>query len=225
MAMKFNIIPLVMYGEHQTEYGNILSETNIPTMDKKFFSGGIPKLSLGGKSVDEIIKETNFKLEDFTPYIPPRADELLEKNIQVFHLIITLNGIPRNAIITHKKIQDFKANTERTEGTYSKYASIDDKIDNFHYYTTLIKFGIGRTTYDAAQEIRNDKITREEGVALVNKFDREFPKNILENFLEYININEGEFHKIIDRYRSPHFGVRKIMNGSFYIRFQTFKDL
>ena len=56
----------------------------------------------------------------------------------------------------------FKPNTERTEGSYSKYSSIDDKIDNFHYYTLLIKFGIGRATSDAAQEIRNNKITREE---------------------------------------------------------------
>ena len=42
----------------------------------------------------------------------------------------------------------------------------------FHYLTTLIKFGIGRATYDAAQEIRNNKITREEGVQLVRKFDQ-----------------------------------------------------
>lgn len=70
----------------------------------------------------------------------------------------------------------FQANDERTEGTYSKYSSIDDQIDMFHYYTTLIKFGIGRATYDAAQEIRNGKITREEGVSLVRKYDQEFPK-------------------------------------------------
>ena len=36
----------------------------------------------------------------------------------------------------------FKANIERTEGSYSKYSSIDDKIDPFHYYTTLTKFGL-----------------------------------------------------------------------------------
>ena len=209
MAMKFNI-PLVMYGEHQAEYGNILSETNIPTMDKKFFSGGDPqKLSLGGKSVNEIIKETDFKLEDFTPYIPPRSDELVEKNIQVFHLGYYLKWDPQECYYYSQENTGFKANTERTEGTYSKYASIDDKIDNFHYYTTLIKFGIGRTTYDAAQEIRNDKITREEGVALVNKFDREFPKKYFREFLEYIDINEDEFHKIIDRYRSPHLWSKK----------------
>ena len=56
----------------------------------------------------------------------------------------------------------FKPNTERTSGTYSKYSSIDDKIDDFHYYTTYVKFGLGRASYDAAQEIRCGKITREE---------------------------------------------------------------
>jgi tRNA(Ile)-lysidine synthase TilS/MesJ len=98
----------------------------------------------------------------------------------------------------------FKPNNERTEGTYSKYSSIDDKIDNFHYYTTFIKFGIGRATYDAAQEIRNGKITRDEGVNLVKKFDDEFPKKYFKDFLEYINITEKVFWSTVDRYRSPH---------------------
>ena len=61
-------------------------------------------------------------------------------------------------------------------GTYSKYSSIDDKIDCFHYYTMFIKFGIGRASFDASQEIRNGKITREEGINLVKKYDSEFPK-------------------------------------------------
>ena len=69
----------------------------------------------------------------------------------------------------------FIPSPERTAGTYSKYNSIDDKIDDFFYYTTYIKYGIGRCTYDAAQEIRNHEITREEAVALCRKYDGEFP--------------------------------------------------
>ena len=49
-------------------------------------------------------------------------------------------------------------------------SSIDDKIDPFHYFTTLIKFGIGRCTYDAAQEVRNDKITRDEARSITKSF-------------------------------------------------------
>ena len=63
----------------------------------------------------------------------------------------------------------FQASPERTPGTYSKYNSIDDKIDDLHYYTTFIKFGIGRATYDVSQELRNDHLTIEEGKKLIKK--------------------------------------------------------
>tara|TARA_B110000881_G_C18372746_1_gene412052 strand:+ start:62 stop:472 length:411 start_codon:yes stop_codon:yes gene_type:complete len=98
----------------------------------------------------------------------------------------------------------FKINPERTEGTYSKYVGLDDKIERFHFYTYFIKYGIGQASYDASQEIRAGKITREEGVALVKKFDGEFPEKYFLDFLEYINLNKDDFWKCIDRYRSPH---------------------
>ena len=84
------------------------------------------------------------------------------------------------------KIQASKLRPFRTQGTYSKYNSIDDKIDDLHYYTTYIKFGIGRATYDASQEIRNKHITREEGEALVNRFDGEFPDRYFSETMEYL---------------------------------------
>ena len=62
----------------------------------------------------------------------------------------------------------FKPNPERTEGTYSKYASLDDKMDGFHYYLRYIKFGLGRCMEDAAHEIRDGHITRDEAISLVN---------------------------------------------------------
>ena len=48
----------------------------------------------------------------------------------------------------------------------------------------VIKFGMGRATWDAAQEIRTNKITREEGIALVKKYDQEIPKTFLKDILE-----------------------------------------
>ena len=54
---------------------------------------------------------------------------------------------------------DFIASPERTPGTYSKYNS-DDKIDDLHYYTTGIKFGLGRASYDAAQKLDARYYTR-----------------------------------------------------------------
>ena len=56
----------------------------------------------------------------------------------------------------------------------------------------------------AAQEIRNGKITRHEGVELVKKYDEEFPKKYFDEFLKYIDIDELTFYQTIDKFRSPH---------------------
>jgi N-acetyl sugar amidotransferase len=204
MAAKFGV-NLVFYGENQAEYGNAIEENKRPTMDPAFFSASDPMdMCFGGVPVREIIRDHGFTLEDFSPYIPPSPGDLRFKDIEVHYLGYYLKWDPQECYYYAVENTGFEANSVRTEGSYSKYSSIDDKIDPFHYYTTLIKFGIGRATYDAAQEIRNGKITREEGVALVHKFDQEFPKKFFPEFLEYIGVGEKEFFEIVDKFRSPH---------------------
>jgi len=127
----------------------------------------------------------------------------------------------------------FEAAPERTPGTYSKYNSIDDQIDDLHYYTTFIKFGIGRATYDAAQEIRSGDITREEGVALVDRFDGEYPERFMDRILAYLSLPEEEFptasrhfeqpimdrayfDNLTDSFRSPHLWRR--VDGAWKLR-------
>ena len=77
------------------------------------------------------------------------------KNVEVHYLGYYLKWHPQSCYYYAVEHGGFQASPERTPGTYSKYNSIDDRIDDFHYYTTFIKFGIGRATYDAAQEIRS----------------------------------------------------------------------
>jgi N-acetyl sugar amidotransferase len=216
MAARFGV-PLVMYGENQAEYGNNPNENYKPTMDRKFFSIGDPlQMVLGGKSIKDILSETKFTRNDFAPYIPPGADYLEQKNVEVHYLGFYLKWDPQECYYYAAEHTGFKSNTERTEGTYSKYSSIDDRIDMFHYYTTLAKFGIGRATYDAAQEIRNGKITREEGVQLVKRYDQEFPKKYFHDFLEYISLTEAQFHETVDRFRSPHLWEKR--DGTWQLR-------
>jgi N-acetyl sugar amidotransferase len=204
LASKFGV-KLVMYGENQAEYGNKPEENASPLMDRRFFSAGDPSgIMLGGVSIGDLLAEGQFSLPDFAPYIPPDAARLEAQGVEVRYLGYYLKWDPQECFYYASEHTGFKANTERTEGTYSKYSSIDDKIDMFHYYTTLIKFGIGRATYDASQEIRNGKITREEGVHLARKYDQEFPSKYFGDFLEYIDLTEAEFAETVDRFRSPH---------------------
>ena len=204
MAAKFGV-KLVMYGENQAEYGNDPNENYQPTIDRRFFSIGDPKdMVLGGKSVREILDETKFQMNDFAPYIPPSSNYLEERGVEVHYLGYYLKWDPQECYYYAVENTGFQANSERTEGTYSKYSSIDDRIDMFHYYTTLIKFGIGRATYDAAQEVRNQKITRDEAVQLVKRYDQEFPKKYFGDFLDYISLTESQFQSTVDQFRSPH---------------------
>ena len=204
IALKFNI-PLIFYGENQAEYGNAVEENANPQMDSKFFSQkNNSEIILGGEKLSNILNKFNFKLNDFEPYIAPKINDLMEKKIEQRYLGYYLKWDPQECYYYAAKNTGFRPNTERTEGSYSKYSSIDDKIDPFHYFLTHIKFGLGRASYDAAQEIRNEKITRDEGINLVKKYDSEFPNKYFREFLEYIDINEKDFFSTLDSFRSPH---------------------
>lgn len=216
MAAKFGV-KLVMYGENQAEYGNNVKDNQRPTMDPAFYStGNSLDMKFGGVTMNEIISRYGFNIGDFTPYIPPTLDVLTAKEVEVHYLGYYLKWDPQECYYYASEHTGFQANTERTEGTYSKYSSIDDKIDPFHYFTTRIKFGLGRASYDAAQEIRNGKITREEGVKLVQKFDHEFPSKYFAEFLDYISLSEQEFWDIVDRFRSPHLWEK--VNGEWRLK-------
>lgn len=199
-------VPLVFYGENQAEYGNKIEENDVPVMQEKFFTQNVTldNLFLGGVQAKKLVREDKVSLNDLNPYFPAPYQDIKKLSIQVHYLGYYLKWDSQECYYYASKHTRFQANTERTEGSYSKYSSIDDKVDPFHYYTTLIKFGIGRATYDAAQEIRNKKITREEGVTLVHRYDQEFPTKYFKEFLEYISISENKFWNIINRARSLH---------------------
>ena len=204
IALKFDI-PLIFYGENQAEYGNALNENSNPNMDPKFFSQkNNSDIILGGEKLHKIIKHYNLNINDFEPYLPPSLDKLISKKIEQRYLGYYLKWDPQECYYYAAKNTGFRPNTERTEGSYSKYSSIDDKIDPFHYYLTYIKFGLGRASYDAAQEIRNEKITRDEGINLVKKYDSEFPIKYFREFLDYIDIDQNDFFATVDKFRSPH---------------------
>jgi hypothetical protein len=213
MAAKFNL-KLIFYGENPGQYG-----ANISIHEKKFAVGSEGKskghrldyvdpntdyrdIRLGGKTVGEYMEE-GVKYGDLTPYFPLDTNAIVDKGIEMHYLGYYIRWVPQEAYYYVIDNCGFKANPIRTEGTYSKYSSLDDKTDGFFYYTAYIKFGFGRATQDASQEVRNNHITRDEAVALVKKYDGEFPSKYFKEFLEYISLTEEEFHEICDSFRPP----------------------
>jgi N-acetyl sugar amidotransferase len=190
ISVKFGI-PLVMYGENgEVEYGGDMKNANRPTRevtdhDSHYFSGLPPEFWL----------DRGFSPSDLKPFQAPSHNDIYNAGTEIHFLSYYKYWDPQENFYYAQKHTGFSPNSERSEGTYSKYASLDDELDGFHYYLGYVKFGIGRATSDAAHEIRDGKITRDEGVMLVKKYDGEYPVKYLENFLNYCEINENEFKK------------------------------
>lgn len=227
-------IPLVFYGENEAEYGNPIADNRSAERDWTYFTAqDKSKIYLGGTSVAELKEHFGVEDVELLPYLPANPEQIIENSIQVHYMGYYIKWHPQGAYYYAVENGGFQASPERTPGTYSKYNSIDDKIDDFHYYTTYIKFGIGRATYDAAQEIRSNEITREEGCALVQRFDGEFPERFAEEIFHYLSIPEKEypiaskmfekpimdreyFMNLADDFRSPH--LWKWENGNWKLR-------
>jgi N-acetyl sugar amidotransferase len=205
IALRYNI-PLIFYGENEAEYGNPIADNASSLRDKSYYSyKNIDEVFLGGVSVRELREKHDISISDILSFLPADANELEQSKIEVHYLGYYLKWTPQEVYYYAVENTGFKARPFRTQGTYSKYNSIDDKIDDLHYFTTHIKFGIGRATYDASQEIRNNHLLREEGVALVKKFDGEFPDKYFNEIMEYLDINPEYFrNELCDRFRSPH---------------------
>ncbi|WP_404304861.1 N-acetyl sugar amidotransferase [Neorhodopirellula lusitana] len=212
LAAKFGI-PLVFYGENEAEYGNPIADTSTSLRSKSFHTfENLDGIYLGGVSIAELIEKYDISLADLMCFLPAQKEEVSRVDVQVHYLGYYLKWTPQEVYYYAVENTGFKARPFRTQGTYSKYNSIDDKIDDLHYYTTFIKFGLGRATYDAAQEIRNGHISREEAVALVNRFDGEFPDRYFEEIMSYIDLDPDRFHELADQFRSPHLWKRDASN-------------
>jgi len=193
MAIQHKV-PLVFYGESEAEYGNPIADTRSAQRDRSFFTAADgAEIFLGGTPVSELRDLYGVNESELQPYLPANPIDVAEHNISVHYLGYYLKWHPQSCYYYAVKHGGFQAAPERTPGTYSKYNSIDDKIDDFHYYTTYVKFGIGRSTYDAAQEIRSGDITRDEGVSLVTRFDGEFPHRFASEIFEYLSLPEDQF--------------------------------
>lgn len=222
IALKFGI-PLIFYGESgEIEYGGSTKNKDKPfesveDWEELYFKGaGVDALIKAGLEMG-LLSKSDVKEKTFELYRPPDLKAIEKLGAQMHWYSFYHHWVPQENYYYAAENTGFKANPDgRSEGTYSKYASLDDKTDGFHFYLGYIKFGLGRANRDAQMEIRHKHITREEGVALVRRFDGEFPKKYFKEFLEYLGITEKHFWEVVDRYRMPH--IWKKVNGKWKLK-------
>ena len=227
-------IPLVFFGENEGEYGNPIADTRKATRGWEYFTmQDRSKVFLGGTSIADLQSEFGLTKGDMEAYMPVDPQRLEDVGVEVHFLGHYLRWHPQSNFYYATEKGGFRPSPERTPGTFTKFVSIDDKIDDFHYYTTFVKFGIGRTTYECCMDIRTDDISRDEAVCLVKKYDGEFPERFFGDTLKYLSLPQEKFPKasrmfeqpimdreyfenLIDRFRSPHIWKRD--NGAWKLR-------
>jgi len=204
VALKYKI-PLIFFGENEAEHGNSLADNFSSLRKKSYFTRkNKDNIYLGGIRYNDLNNDHNIKHSELEPFLPPKLDEITNENLEVHYLGYFLKWVPQECFYYAVENCGFRPRPFRTQGTYSKYNSIDDKIDDLHYYTTYIKFGIGRATYDVSQEIRNNHLNIDEGKKLIKKYDGEFPDIYFNEVMNYLDIKKNFFFKNLDKFRSPH---------------------
>ncbi len=206
IAAKFNI-SLVMFGENgDLEYSGNTEAENKPRYDdadweRVYTKGaGLNALiaegqRLGAFTADEVRSLSEFyrlPVYDFGP-VKVRADK------PEFHWFGYYEPWhPMRNFYYAAEHCGFTPNPERSEGTYTKMSSLDDKLDGAHYWFGWLKHGIGRCTSDAAQQTRNGDIDRDEALALVARYDGEFPRKYYSEGLEYLGMDDAQFCRVAE---------------------------
>lgn len=221
IALKYGV-KLVFYGENVAEYGNRIEDNYIPTMDPVLYTCydiDNPKTVLAGVSVEDLKKKHGLTRSDLLAYKSPSIQEIEAADLKVHYMSYYRKWVPQENYYYAMKHTAFEPSPTRTSGSYSKYSGLDDKLEWFHYYMMYIKFGMGRATVDAAQEIRSGKITREEAVTLIRKYDGEFPVEHLDEMIDYTGLTKDEIFSVIDSFRSPNLWEKR--DGIWQLKYQV----
>jgi len=210
IAIKFDI-KLIFFGENgEAEYGgdpknNYRQELPLEDLVRAYWKGcAVDDVVDYASENTDYFNKKDFDESDLTFYRLPPVEDLKKADIKIDWYSFYHKWVPQENYYYATDHTGFKTNAEHSEGTYSKYASLDDKLDGLHYYFSYLKFGIGRATSDAAHEVRDGHITREEAVKLVHRYDGEFPKKNFKEMLEYLDVTEERFWDVADSFRPEH---------------------
>ena len=207
IAVAFKI-PLLIWGENpQLEYGGPAAARASPYLDlewnKKF--GGYFREKLDFATLTNLgIKESELS---FCQY--PTDDEIKSVGVTGLFLGYYLKWDARKQLEIVKK-SGFTVLEEPNEGTYTNYENLDTKYVGLHDYFKFLKFGYARATDHASIDIRNHRISRDEGLELVKKHEGQIPTKYLKEFLDEFELSMDDFIQICDKFTNKELFKKKI---------------
>jgi len=206
MAIKFNV-PLVFWGEPDGEYSSFYSYEEIQESNEerfnRFINLGINAEDMVGM-LDNSISDYPVTLRDLKPYTYPPAKELNKAGVRSVFLGTYIPWDVKAQVAIIKSELGWQE--DEVEGVPPEYGyeKIECFVQGVRDYIKYLKRGFGRTTHLASIDIRNHRLTREQGIELVNAYDGKRPA-ALDRFLKILGITEDQFMEIVARHVvAPH---------------------
>lgn len=190
LAIQYDI-PLVLWGENPG-----LQLGDMKTLGKTGYDGNNLRNmnTLGGGGL-EWIENMYEDLGDLIPYRYPDKKEFDKARIQIVYLGWFLGdwSLVKNA--SYSCLDGLEIRKDKVENTGDLYGvtALDDDWVTLNQMIKYYKYGFGRVTDYVNEGIRNDDMTREEGIELVEKYDDSCSDNYIESFCDYIDITIEQF--------------------------------
>jgi N-acetyl sugar amidotransferase len=197
-AVKFRI-PLIVWGAHQgNDQVGMFSHIDEVEMTRKYRK---EHDLMGLEAEDLAYQSQEVTLDDMEPYVYPHDKELEAVGVRGIYLN---NYVRWDSKAQHElMIKQYGYETMVQQRTFDTY----NDVDCFHYsgihdYIKFLKWGYGKVTDHASREIRLKRMSREEGIEMVRKYQDVKPKD-LPLFLKWLGMPEGEFWEYINKQRDP----------------------
>ena len=212
VAKQFKI-PLCLLGENSAfEYGGKENLAISREISRDWFNNYAANK---GMTADVISKKHNIPFKNLWQYDFP--DEIQHNpNIKAI-FCSTFFSWDSNEHLRIAKSYGFKELDNPGEGTYRKFVGIDELINRLHQYMKVLKFGYGRATDHASEDIRLKEISREKAKELVKKYDLQpLGKKYLSQISDFLEYSESELHTVLEKYRNEDIWEKKD-NGEWFI--------
>lgn len=197
VALRF-AVPLVVLGENSAaEYGGDGAIAGQTDMTRAWFDKFAANSGHDARFVSERyeIPFERLRLYDF-------PDELADSPTRATFMSHYFHWDSERHLEIARE-HGFLALDEPSEGTYRNYVGIDERINRIHQYLKVLKFGYGRATDHACEDIRNGRLTRDEAKELVREHDLQpLSDAATADVIEWLGYSRDEFFDIIERYRN-----------------------
>jgi N-acetyl sugar amidotransferase len=195
IAVQFNV-SLVFYSEDgEVEYGG-----DAKNIDNGVYDVDYMKSVYLEQGHDKILKLSNLTENQLYWFKFPSKEELKKNNFSITHYSFYESWDPYRNYQIAKKFCGLSENENLNDGTYTNFAQNDQKLYALHVYFMYLKFGFGRTTQDAAIDVRRGSLSRDQAVQLIKMYDDKYPEILFEDYCDYYKMSMPEFLKNIDKW-------------------------